>query len=187
MKLTIDNQFVAYGPVGHPDARLFERSLGFDKNDVEGEFYGWVQRYASQNKIPTTFFDDKKSLEENGYYILPVENSEVSDELIATLVKPRMFTPAISGETGRKLQEFKSHIPYFYHHFDVEVWESGQTGCDHDFGLESFAVMFKERYSEVIYTIDAAFGPEMKDAEGDFYAQVICTRCGAKHALLERA
>lgn len=187
MKLNIRNQFVAYGPAGHPEAMLFERSLGFDKNDVEGKFHSWIERYASQNKIPTTFYDEKKSLAENGYYILPVENSEVSDELIGSLAKPRMFVPSLEGAPGRKLQDFKSHIPYFYRHFEFEVWDAGKADCDHDFGLEGFAVMFKERYTEVLYTIEDAFGPEMKDADGDFYAQVTCTRCGAKHALVERA
>lgn len=187
MRISLHNQYVPYGPVGHPEAMLFEHEIGPDKSEVEGAFWSWIERYRGQNNVPTTFYNEKQTLAENGYHILRIVNGDVSDELIASLPKPRMFTPAKPGVQGRRLVEFESNIPSFFRHFDFEIWNQGAAGCDHDFGLESYAMKFKEQTTGQVYDSEAVFSDELYHADGTYYAQVTCTRCGAIHALAERA
>lgn len=186
MKINMSQQYIPYGPAGHPEAGLFKMHMGSDKDEVEGSFYSWIEKYQSQNTVPTTFYDGSKTLEENGYFILPVQGDEVSDDLIAALAVPKMFTPAGPWESGRKLQDFKSHLPRFYHHFDFEVWFEGTAGCAHDFGLESYAIKLRENYTDRILDDDDILKPENKYVDGVFFATVKCSRCGAVHALEER-
>lgn len=183
MKLNLTG-FVPYGPVGHPDARAFIGHIGNDRQNVAGAIYSYLCKVSAQNHVPTLFFDEDKSLEENGYFVLPFANDELNDELIAFLQRPSIFTRAKPGEPGRKLENMRNHIPGFYQHFDWEIWNAGKKDCDHDFGLETYASVFKEKSTGRILTEAESM---RTDVDGDYYVSVTCTRCGAVHALVEQA
>ena len=176
--------YVPYGPVGHPEAGPITHLLGNYRDDVEREAYSYLSRNSSQNNVPTVFFDDNISLADNGYFILEVNGDEISDAELFSLPKPKMFVPETASNPGRKLQNFKKNIPSFYHHFDFEVWNEGTAGCDHDFGLESYKNVYKNKWLDTIVTEEESY--EMGADDLSYHISVTCSRCGAVHAMEER-
>lgn len=183
MKLNLPTSYIPFGPIGHPEARAFPLFMGTDKGEIIGELYSYLCKISAQNSVPSVFFDESKSLEDNGYHVLAIRNDEISDAELAALPRPRIFTPAASGEPGRKLQEMRTHIPGFYQHFDFEIWQPGQADCDHDFGLESYRSACKDKLTGAILSEEESCDDQREIA---YYVAVTCTRCGAVHALEEQ-
>lgn len=181
MKVPTPKLYVPYGPVGHPEAQFHMDFADISSSEAEGEFWSWLDRHSIQGDAPSMFFRDDLSLAEQGYYMLLVVGGEVSDELMAKLESPRIYTPVKEGEPGRKLEEFKAYLPSFTHLEDREVWEAGQEGCDHDIGLESWDVVYKTVDGKK-YSMSESYG---LDTPGEYYVTVTCSRCGAKHAYRE--
>jgi hypothetical protein len=182
MKIKLPNFFVPYGPVGHPAAQAFVSHLNEDLEELRGEFHSYLARASIQGNVPTLFFDEELSLEENGYHLLRVVNEEIPDDVLAALPRLAIYTPAAPGTPGRKLESMRKLLPSFYQHLNVEVWEPGKVDCDHDFGLESYAPKFKEAASGKVLSYEESWAT---DVDGTYYATVFCSRCGAEHALKE--
>jgi len=184
MKLEFPPRFIPYGPVGHPEAHCFTSFIRTDKEGLSGQFHQYLENFSRQNIVPTTFFDETKSLAENGYHLLRFERDEVSDEEIAALPSVLIFTPAGPGTPGRKLDALRQYLPRYYRDTAPVVWAEGEAGCDHDFGLETYAVMFEEDWTGQRFKSEEMYGDNF-DRQGSYFGTVKCTRCGAWHALQE--
>lgn len=184
MKVNLPTFYVPYGPVGHPEASVFAHHLSFDKEELQGIFYSYLERNRSQGDVPTMFFQKNLSLEENGYHILQVTGDEISDEVIAALPVPKFFVPTPAGAPGRKLAELMRYLPNYFTPAKVEEWDPGSTGCDHDFDLLKYEVVFKCEWTHEKFTVEETYGPDF-NRDGRYYGTVKCTRCGAVHALPE--
>lgn len=191
MKLKLPQTYVPFGPVGHPDARPFVYLMGHDESDVEGALHGHLSRYSGQGRVPTMFFVDRVSMANQGYYVVPVVNGdEISDEVLAALKPCALYLPVATGK-GRSLADVRDYLPRFMHLEDKEVWPLGtlETPCDHDIGLESYAVFLKEQYTDKIFTpeeLDAIFQGDANFPEGQYYSTFRCSRCGEHHAYPQR-
>ena len=178
MKIEIPQAFVPFGPVGHPQARPIMHLLGFSKEDVEGDLYRYLNRVCSQPDAPGMFYEERESFEEQGYFVVPVVNSEISDALLATLKPCALYVPAAAGAPGRKLEDVWRYLPNYLKQQDLEVWDEGNApaGCDHDIGLESYDAVCKDNDTgEVV--------PEEQWHENTTYFSTFrCTRCNALHA-----
>jgi hypothetical protein len=174
--------FAVYGPVGHAKAEVIE--VGSDEAELRSKVHRHLAHYCVQGFIPSMFFNDDVSLEKQGYHVLAVVNGEIDDTLLAGLPVPRFYQPAKAGEPGRKITELTAFLPDYNRPENVEVWNEGVvpegvTGpCDHDFGLESYELMFRHESGQ-IFAGDAEFDYR----EGEFFNQMTCTRCGAVHAM----
>jgi hypothetical protein len=177
--------FAIYGPVGHAKAEVME--VGSDEAQLRSKVHQYLARYCVQGFIPSMFFNDDMSLEKQGYHVLPVVNGEIDDALLASLPVPRIYQPAKADEPGRKIVELRAFLPDYNRPENVEVWNEGTVPegaaepCDHDFGLESYELMFRHESGQ-IFTGDAEFDYR----EGEFFNQMTCTRCGAVHAMNQR-
>lgn len=176
MKVNLKPVFAVYGPVGHPLARVQE--TGTNPEDLENEYHQHLSKYCLQGNLPSVFFNRDMSLEKQGYHILPVINGEIDFERIRQLPVPRFYAPAKHGEPGRTIEEFLNLLPSYNGRGPVAVWKSGKTGCDHDFGLESYATFFRLESGEVV-SEDQSYGAR----KGEYFNTVTCTRCGAVHAM----
>lgn len=191
MKLNLPQTYVPFGPVGHPDAGPFVHLMGTDKSDVEGALHGHLEKYRGQGRAPTMFFVDRVPMATQGYYVVPVVNGdEISDDVLAALKPCALYLPVATGK-GRSLADVSNELPSFMHLKDKEVWSPGTTGehCDHDIGLESYAVFLKEQYTDKIVSpeeLDAIFQGDANFPEGEYYSTFRCTRCGEHHAYPQR-
>jgi hypothetical protein len=185
MKVRLPAFYVPYGPVGHPKAQVFSHLLSFgSKEDLEGSFYNYLERDRGQGNSPTMFYQERLSLAENGYHILEVEGDEISDELIAALPVPAIYVPMPHGSPGRKLADLMRYLPNYFKLGTEEVWEPGVAGCDHDFNLVSYEVMFKCQWTDEKFTYEDTYGSDF-NRDGRYYGTLKCSRCGEVHALPE--
>ncbi len=187
MNLDIPTTYVPFGPVGHPKARAFVHLMGRDKSDVEGALYQYLEKNSSQPNAPTMFYTDRVSMQEQGYYVVPVINgNEITDDVLAGLTPCALYIPVPSG-AGRSLADVSRHLPDYICLEDKEVWTEGTTAlpCDHDIGLESYAVFLKEQYTDKIFAseeLDAKYPGDAPYPEGQYYSTFTCSRCGEHHA-----
>lgn len=185
MKVKLNPVFAVYGPVGHPEAGVKEQ--GSNKDELAGQYHRYLAHFSIQGIVPSMFFNEDMSLEEQGYHVLPVINGEIDDEVIAKLPVPRCYQPAAAGEPGRKIAELTSFLPSYNNPDEVEVWNEGTlpegstSPCDHDFGLESYVVVFRHE-SGVVYQEDESYDFR----EGEYFNLMTCTRCGAVHAMNQK-
>jgi hypothetical protein len=177
--------FAVYGPVGHAKAEVLE--VGSHDAELGSKVHQHLARYSVQGFIPSMFFNQDLSLEKQGYHILPVVNGEIDDALLASLPVPRCYQPAKAGEPGRRIAELTAFLPDYNHIDDVAVWNEGTppegstAPCDHDFGLESYKLMFRHESGQIFAGDD-----EFDYRQGEFFNQMTCTRCGAVHAMSQR-
>lgn len=185
MKVNIKPLFAVYGPHGHHDARVID--TGSEKEYLASKVHRYLAHYCGQGHIPTVFFNEDVSMEKQGYHVLPVINGEIDDSVIAQLPVPRCYQPAAAGEPGRKIAELTLFLPSYNNPDEVEVWNEGavpegsSSPCDHDFGLESFALVFRHD-SGVIYQEEESYDFR----EGEYFNHMTCTRCGAVHAMNQK-
>lgn len=179
MKIKTPKIFVPYGPVGSPEAQLWMDFAAVDEAEVRLEFRDWLDRNCIQGNTPTVFYLDKETLEEQGYYILPVIQDEVSDDVIALLAKPKMYAIAAPYEPGRKMTMFERYLPSYTDLGRLIIVKAGDNDCDHDFGLESWETYFRKFSGQLVVDL---YGPDAKTGEGEYCDTVTCSRCKAMHA-----
>jgi hypothetical protein len=185
MKVRLPPFYVPYGPGRHPRATVFPHLLSYgDKGDLEGSFQNFLERNSGQGEAPTMFYQERLSLAENGYHVLQVVGDEISDELIATLPVPAIYLPLPTDAPGRKLADLERYLPSYFKLGTEEIWEPGLVGCDHDFNLVSYAVMFKCECTGEKFNYEDTYRSDF-NREGKYYGTLKCSRCGEVHALPE--
>lgn len=180
MKLNIPTLYVPYGPVGHPKARFMMEHASFDQDRIPDKVRVVLYRSRIMSEQPGMFFDPDLTLEEQGYYLLPVNNGEVSDELVASLAPAPVFTPAPAGAPGRKLADF-AHLLPDYLIPQPTAYAEGDPHCDHDFAPETWTVLYQTVTGRILSEEDAL----TERGDGAFLHTVSCTRCGHKLAFKE--
>lgn len=182
MKLNRPLSYVPFGPVGHPKARAFVEFERTSTSKLEKEFHLYLDRSSLHGTFPTRLFNRKLSLADNGYHLVPVVQDEIPDELLAKLPLARAYRPASADEPGRKIEHLLSWLPKTYHHSVAVSWNAGVADCNHDFGLESAQLIFREQASGNAVTAEAALALDYEQP-GQFFVRMQCSRCGAVHVL----
>lgn len=181
MQFDIPTLYVPYGPVGHPRARAYVDQISLDREQLEQAFVDWLLRRRIQSDIPGLFFDKERALGEQGYYVLPVKNGEVSDALLESLKPADIFVPRPAGQPGRKLADVAYLLPSYLDLANLELW-TDHPECDHDMGLETWQTVFRTASGHLLSDTDSC----QWNGPGTFFNVVTCTRCGARHAYPEQ-
>lgn len=185
MNLTLNRPttFIPYGPLGHPAAKFFFDAESETENLAAFRFYH-PQKPRIGNEIREDFAKlTRNALALNGFFILEVQDGKISAEQAAKMTMPARFVPALPGAPGRKVEHFKHTVPGYFQHYTYEPFTSGSPDCDHDFGVESAAYVFKvTETGEQLSMAELRSNPSMAD-RGHIYLTVKCTRCGDVHGI----
>lgn len=181
MQFDIPTLYVPYGPIGHPQVRAYVEQAALNREEVEQNFRNYLERRRGQGDIPGCFYDERRPLETQGYYLLPVKNGEVPDTLMEFLPPADIFVPRQEGQPGRTLADVTHLLPSYVDLAVLEVW-SDHPDCDHDMGLESWQCIFR---TDTGHLLSAEEGYLWK-GKGTYFHIVTCPRCGTQHAYPEQ-
>lgn len=183
MKVARKPSVIPYGPVGHPRARLFPEFESKSSSHAAEALKLFAGRIVGSGDPLLQYYNAKVSANQNGFHMLDVADNEVSDDVIAALPTARAYTPAAEGEPGRNLMEFAGPLPRWYERIETVLSAiPSPNGCDHDFGLDSAAILFREAETGKLVR-EHEFSKMAYKEKGSFFLGTTCTRCGQVHGL----
>lgn len=182
MRLRRPPSYVPYGPVGHPRAQFLFSCEAPTEDEAKGLLRAHLKTLNQQARPAGSVTFHRKTLAEEGYFVLPVNDEQVDDAMFQALPVPPMFRRALPGERGRRLEDFPYTIQGYYQHYHYEPLTNAHPTCDHDFGLESVRYGFREN-GTVGDTLVPLAEARPSDRPGRVMLAVTCTRCGDVHGL----
>lgn len=182
MKVHRPPSFIPFGPAGHPLAKFFLNCEATTSTEAAEKLAYHLEKHTG---LPF-YFSKSIPLEEQGYFVMPVVDSEVSDEIFSSLAIPRAFQPQPANQPGRNLSEFTQFIKPDYRDSPNTVLQEGNAGCSHDFGLERSGIYHRDTVTGALLNeLDAQLQRNLP--YGSYYFVSTCRRCDALHGLAEKS